>query len=65
MHPVEDIEDIPLTVEGLKQVDVKQLYNPVTQTVRVSRSQLVEVRVAVRDSENQLPAEGWALRDPG
>ena len=24
----------------------------------------VEVRVAVRGSENQLPAEGWALRTP-
>ena len=37
-----------------KQVDVKQLYNPVLQTVQISWSQ----SVGVRGSENQLPAEG-------
>ena len=42
-----------------KQVDVKQLYNPVTQTFRVSWSQLV----GVRGSENQLPAEGLGSQD--
>ena len=47
-----------------KQVDVKQLYNLVPQTVRVSWSQLVEVPVAVRSSENQLPAEGLGPQDP-
>ena len=40
-----------------KQGYVKQLYNPVPQTVRVSWSQFVEVRVAVRGSENQRKAE--------
>ena len=48
-----------------KQVDVKQLYNPVSQTVWVSWSQFVGVRVAVRGSENQLPAEGLGPQDPG
>ena len=47
-----------------KQVEVKQLYNPVPLTVRVSWSQLVRVRVAVRGSENQLPAEGLGPQDP-
>ena len=47
-----------------KQMDVKQLYNPVPQTVRVSWNQLVGVRVAVRGSENQLPAEGLGPQDP-
>ena len=46
------------------QVGFKQLYNPVPQTVRVSWSQLVGVRVAVRCSENQLPAEGLGPQDP-
>ena len=47
-----------------KQVDVKQLYNLVPQAVQVSWSQLVGVRVAVRGSENQLPAEGLGPQDP-
>ena len=46
-----------------KQVYVKQLYNPVAQTDSVSWSQLVGVRVAVRGSENQLPAEGLGPQD--
>ena len=45
-------------------MDVKQLYNPVPQTVRVSWGQLVEVLVAVQGSENQLPAEGLGPQDP-
>ena len=47
-----------------KQMDSKQLYNPVLQTVRVSWGQFVGVRVAVRGSENQLPAEGMDPQDP-
>ena len=47
----------------MKQVGVKQLYNLVPQTVRLSWSQLVGVRVAVRGSENQLPAEGLGPQD--
>ena len=47
-----------------KQVDVKQLYNWVTQTAWVSYSQLVGVRVAVRGSENQLSAEVLGPQDP-
>ena len=46
-----------------KLVDVKQLYNPVPQTVSVSWGQLVGVRVVVRGSENQLPAEGLGPQD--
>ena len=42
-------------------MDDKQLYNPVRQEVQFS----LESVVAVRGSENQLSAEGWALRDPG
>ena len=45
-------------------MDVKQLYNAVPQRVRVSWSQAVEVRVAVRGSENQLPAESLGPHDP-
>ena len=48
-----------------KQVVVKQLYNPVPQTVRSSWSQLVGVRVAVRGSDNQLETEGFDPQDPG
>ena len=48
----------------MKQVEVQQLYNPVPQRVRVSWSQAVEVRVAVRGSENQLPVEGLGPQDP-
>ena len=47
-----------------KQVDVKKLYNPVPQIVRVSWSQLVGIRVAVWGSENQLPAEGLGPQNP-
>ena len=47
-----------------KQVDVKQLYDRVPQTVRVSYSQSVGVRVAARGSENQLPAESLGPQDP-
>ena len=47
-----------------KQVDVKQLYNPVPGTVRVSWSQLVGVQVAAQSSENQLPAEDLGPQDP-
>ena len=46
------------------QVDVKQWYNPVPQTVWVSWCQLVGVRVTVRGSENQLPAEGLGPQEP-
>ena len=49
-----------------KQVEVKQLYNPVPQTVRVSWSQLqlkFELQLeAVRTSSQQ---RAWALRTPG
>ena len=48
-----------------KQVDVRQLYNPVPQTVWVSWSQFVGVRVAVRGNENQLETEGLGPQDPG
>ena len=46
-------------------MDVKQLYNPVPQTVWVSWSQLVGIRVAVWGSENQLQTEGLGPQDPG
>ena len=48
-----------------KQVDIKQLYDPVPQTARVSWNQLVGVGVAVRGSENQLPAEGFGPQEHG
>ena len=73
VHPVEDIEDITFTwgrveigaiATHTKQVDVKQLYKPMPQAVRVSWSQLVGVRVAVRGSENQLPPEDPRLSSP-
>ena len=47
-----------------KQVGVQQLYNLVPQTVRVSWSQFVGVRFAVRGSENQLETEGLGPQDP-
>ena len=41
-------------------MDVKQLYNPVLELESVA----VEVRVAVRGSENQLLAEGLGPQVP-
>ena len=70
VHPVEDIRVLLWRVEfgALRRPqevsDIKQLYNRVPQTAWVSWSQLVVVRVAVRGSENQLPAEGLSPQDP-
>ena len=67
-------QDISLTVDGLISVQMRRsqeaggrqtiIYPGATES-RVSWSQAVEVLVAVRGSENQLPAEGWALGTPG
>ena len=46
-----------------KQVNTKQWYNPMQQTVRVCWSQFVGVQVAVRGSENQLEIEGLDPQD--
>ena len=46
-----------------KQSYVKQLYNPVPQTVSFCWRQLVGVRNAVRGSENQLQTEGLRLSE--
>ena len=67
MHPVEDIGVSPWPVDMVEfgadahreQVDIKQLYNRVPQTVWVSWSQL-EFE-AVRTSSRQ---RAWALRTP-
>ena len=43
---------------------VKQLYNPgATESSGLLESVAIEVRVAVRGSENQLPAEGLCSQD--
>ena len=55
VHPVEDHR---------KRVGVKHLYNPVPQRIRVSWSQFVEVWVAVRGSENQIPAKHLGPQHP-
>ena len=47
-----------------KQVGIKQLYNPMPPTVWISWSQVVGDGVAVRGSENQLPAEGLSPQEP-
>ena len=62
-----------LTVDGLnwvqmrhslKQVDVKQLYNPVLQEVRVSWRSEFGVSCCSSRSENQVPAEAGPSRPP-
>ena len=49
---------------SLKQVEVKQFYNPVLQEVRVSCSEFGVSGCRSKQWE-QDPAENWALRTPG
>ena len=70
MHQVEDIEDITLTcgrVEiGAIQTPTGSRWVSNNYITRCHRQlELVGVRVAVRASENQLPAEGLGPQDPG
>ena len=64
-------QDMTLTVDGLnydahgKKMDVKQLYNPVPQTVRVSWSQLVEFELQFRAVRTSSQQRACALRTPG
>ena len=71
VHPVEDItltcgqvEFSADTTPTRCRCTSNNYMNRVPQTLRVGWSQLVGVRVAVRASENQLPAVGLDPQDP-